>query len=265
MRAVNLIPADERSGARPSAGRSGGAVYVLLGGLAVLVAMIFMWASAGSRMADDRAELSRLQAESVAAQAQLATVASVDSIRDLRDARTATVRTLAAARVDWADSLDAIARVLPSDTWLDALAASVSPASAAPGGAGDAGAVASSTNGPSIQVSGCSPSQARVARLMPRLRSVPGVERVTLVSAEKAASGTTPSEAQGGCTKVGFEMVLFFAAPVIPAVPGTPADPAAPAAPGTANNGITPVGTPPATTTTPAPVPASAPVGGTGQ
>lgn len=265
MRAVNLIPAEERSGGGPSAGRSGGAVYVLLGGLAVLVAMVFMWASAGSQIADDRAELSRLQAEAAAAQAQLTTVASVDSIRALRDARTATVRTLAAARVDWADSLEAIARTLPSDTWLDSLAASVTPASAAPGGVGGAGAVASSTTGPSIQVSGCSPSQARVARLMPRLRSIPGVDHVTLVSAQKAAPGTTAAEAQGGCTKVSFEMVLFFTAPVAPGVPGAPADPAVPAAPGTANNGITPVGTPPATTTTPAPVPAGAPAGGTGQ
>lgn len=253
MRAVNLIPAEERSGAGPSAGRSGGAVYVLLGGLAGLVAMVFMWASAGSQIADDRAELSRLKTEAAAAQAQLATVASVDSIRALRDARSATVRTLAAARVDWADSLDAIARTLPSDTWLDSLAASVTPASAAPGGVGGAGAVASSTTGPSIQISGCSPSQARVARLMPRLRSIPGVDNVTLVSAQKAAPGATAADADG-CTKVSFEMVLFFTAPVAPGVPGAPAD-----------DGITPVGTPPATTTTPAPVPVSAPAGGTGQ
>ena len=39
MRAVNLIPADERRGAGGIAGRSGGVVYVLVGGLAVLVAL----------------------------------------------------------------------------------------------------------------------------------------------------------------------------------------------------------------------------------
>jgi Tfp pilus assembly protein PilN len=257
MRAVNLIPADERSGGAPGLGKSGGAVYVVLGGLAVLVAMVFMWASAGSRVADDRAELAGLQAEAAAAQAQLQTVASVDDIRSVREARVATVRALAATRVDWADSLDAIARTLPADTWLDSLAASTTPASAAPGGTGGAGAVASSTTGPSIQVSGCSPSQARVARLMPRLRSVPGVERVSLVSAEKAAPAATGSPSSG-CADVTFQMVLFFAAPV---VPGAPLDPAAPA--GTADSGITPVGAPPAAT--PAPVPASAPAGGTGQ
>lgn len=255
MRAVNLIPADERSGGGPSAGRSGGAVYVVLGGLAVLVAMVVMWASAGSSISDSRAELTRLQAEAAAAQAQSVTVASVDTIRALRDARTLTVRTLAEARIDWADSLDAIARTLPSDTWLSTLTASSTPVAGPPGGTGGAGAVASSSAGPSIQISGCTPTQASVARLMPRLRTVPGVERVSLVSSTQADAGAATSDGSAACDGASFQMVLFFAAPVVAATPGMPAAPNAPA---------TATATPAAAPPTPAPAPASAPAGGTG-
>ena len=39
MRAVNLIPAEQRRGAGGLAGRTGGVVYVVLGMLVVLVAL----------------------------------------------------------------------------------------------------------------------------------------------------------------------------------------------------------------------------------
>jgi Tfp pilus assembly protein PilN len=242
MRAVNLIPAEQRSGGGLDAGRSGGAVYVLLGGLAMFAVLIGVWAMTGSRVSDRKAELQRLQTEVAAAQAQSAQLQGVDTIRALREQRAATVRALAAARVDWASSLDAIARTLPEHTWLSKLSASSVPGGA-PGGAGAAGAVASSTPGASVQIAGCSPSQATVARLMPRLRSVPGVANVTLVRTQKADAGSTGA---GACGAVDFEMVLLFAAAApepAPAAPAAAAPAAAPAVPAT-----------PATPAIPAPV-----------
>lgn len=217
MRAVNLIPADQRRGGGIDAGRSGGAVYLVLGGLAMLAVLVGVWAITGGRVAERQAELERLQAEVSAAQAQSAQLQSAGTVRALREQRAATVRALAAARIDWAASLDAIARTLPEHTWLSKLSAASVPG-AAPGGAGGTGAVASSSLGPSIQLGGCSPSQASVARLMPRLRAVPGVANVTLVRTQRAEPGA--GQGSGDCAAVSFEMVLFFAAAPAPEAVG---------------------------------------------
>ena len=57
VRAVNLIPADQRRGAGGLAGRSGGIVYVLTGGLAVLVALGVVYALAVNSVASRKTEL----------------------------------------------------------------------------------------------------------------------------------------------------------------------------------------------------------------
>ena len=223
MRAVNLIPADQRGGGGGlDGGASGGAVYILLGGLAMLALLVGVWAMTGSRLSDDRAELQRLEAEVAAAQAQSAQLQSTDTIRVLREQRAQVVRVLAASRIDWATSLDALARTLPAHTSLTKLTASSVPG-ATPGGTGAAGAVASSTLGPSIQLGGCSPTQASVARLMPRLHAVPGVVNVSLVRTQKAATGDAAAAGEGDCAGVNFEMVMFFAAATPDAVPADPA------------------------------------------
>jgi len=269
MRAVNLIPADARPGGSGLAGRSGGAVYVILGGLAALVVMVALWAMAGSTISKDHATVARLHSETATAQAAAGKDTAGDDLRAQRDQQLATVKALAAARTDWASTLDAIARTLPADTWLDTMDASIAPGAGPAGGTGNAGAVASSVPAPSIHISGCSPSQAKVALLMPRLRTIPGVNDVTLVNATRASETSGASTTTGGCQHVTFEMVLFFTPPA-----GTPA-PATPGAPGTTASAApattpaattTPPATTPAATTTPAPtaVPASAPTTGSG-
>ena len=234
MRAVNLIPADARKGGGAgSAGRSGGAAYVLLGGLAVLVGLVGAWALSGRTLSQHRSELKALSSQIERARTQLAQRSpGKPTDAALGQQRLATVRQLAAARTDWAKTLDAVARTLPAHTVLDGLTAATSP-TAAPGGGGGAGAIASSSTGPSVQLSGCSPSQKAVALLMPRLRVVPGVQRVSLVSATAADTGNGVSQ---DCNGVTFALVLFLE-PVAgaPVTPGTaPATPgAAPATPGT--------------------------------
>jgi Tfp pilus assembly protein PilN len=210
MRAVNLIPADaRRGGGAGGAGRSGGAAFVLLGGLAVLVALVAAWAVTGRAVSQHKAELTTLTSQVSSLRERLAQRApSQPQDAGLAQQRLSTVRDLAAARTDWAKTLDAVARTLPAHTSLSGLTASTSPSAAPAGGTGGAPAIASSTTGPSIQLSGCSPSQKAVALLMPRLRIVPGVGHVSLVSATKAdaAGGGSPD----GCSGVSFQMVLFL-------------------------------------------------------
>ncbi len=270
MRAVNLIPSDSRRGGGGALGRSGGAAYVLLGALLVLVALVGSWAVASRNIDSRQTELAALKHDTEAARAQAATLASYDQFAQLRASRFATVRGLADARFDWSRTLDAVARTLPRSTRLTTLTGTIVPAvpAAAPAPATPPAGASSSTATPppapvatapvaalpTIQIGGCSRSQRTVAELMPRLRSIPGVDSVKLVSSavpESAAPGpTTTSSAAAAdpatCTGATFAMVLAFASAGVPvSVPVAPG--AAPAAPAPAA----------ATPAAPAPAPAT--------
>lgn len=237
MRAVNLIPADARAGGGAgAAGRSGGAVYALLGGLALLVAMAGLWATTSGRIADDRAELAQIQQRVAAAQARANELQSPGDVQQTRLVRTETVRMLAAQRQNWAATLDYLSRTLPADTTLTGLNASSGPVA---GTAPVATAAGSAGEGPTVVLNGCAPSQRAVARLMPRLRTVPDVVSVQLVSSNlaadeaAAAAGTGEASACAGATFV-MNLTLQAPAPVVGAAPGATAAaaPGAPAAPG---------------------------------
>src|SRR3954466_14546185 len=116
MRAVNLIPADARKGGGAGAGgRSGGAAYVLLGGMAALVGLVAVWALAGHNISNKKTEITRLQSETTQAQAQASQLASSARYAKLSKDRVDTVRSLAVSRFNWAQALDAVARTLPAD------------------------------------------------------------------------------------------------------------------------------------------------------
>jgi Tfp pilus assembly protein PilN len=246
MRAVNLIPDDaRRGGGAGAAGRSGGAAYILLGGLAGLVLLMGLWALAGRDASQARTQLVQLHQQAADAQRQAQTLAPFGTVDQERTVATASVDGLIAGRFAWSKTLDAFARVLPADVRLNSLAGATPGATATPGAAapvttpGAAGVV-------SVQLAGCAPSMARVARLMPRLRAVPGVASVTLASTTHAAPTVAPSGSStagsSDCPGATFQMSLGFA-PAEGAVSAVTPAAAAAAAAGT---------TPPATTTTPA-------------
>jgi Tfp pilus assembly protein PilN len=246
MRAVNLIPVEARKGGGAGGlGRSGGLVYVVLGGLTVLVALAAMYGLTSSKIGDNRSELKVIQQRSAEAQSRLAEDAGGATLAQTSAAKALTVKQLAESRTDWAATFDAIARTLPTTTTLTTIDASTTPAAAAPGAAPAPGAPGS---GPSVKMAGCAPSQRAVAMLMPRLRTVPGVETVSLGSSTAAEGGSTAAAGAGvaKCGGVTFEMTLALAAKPAPA----PA-----AAPGAATPGATGAAPAPAA---PAPAPATA-------
>jgi Tfp pilus assembly protein PilN len=250
MRAVNLIPADARSGGGAGAGgRSGGAVYALLGGLVVIVAMTALWATTSAGVKDKRAQLGALQAQVAQIQAGASGLQTPSDLAQERTSRTATVRTLVGQRLDWAATLDAIGRTLPADTTLTALDASAVGTPTGSPGAAPAVPGAAGAAGPTVELNGCAPSQRSVARLMPRLRTVPGVLGVQLVSSAigTPGGGSTSNGAAAAvdCTGAAFQMVLAFAGKAAPA--GAPATGATAAT----------TSTTPATTTSAAPAPAA--------
>jgi Tfp pilus assembly protein PilN len=263
MKAVNLIPAEDRRGAGGAAGRSGGAVYIVLALLALLVAGVAANTLVGRSVDDRKAELAVLQKEVATQQARTAELQSFAAFRALSQARIETVRSLATSRFDWGAALNEVARVTPKRTWLTSMSATVAPGVAVAGGG--AGGLRSALGVPAIEISGCTTSQKGVARTLTAMRRIEGVKRVSLSSAEKADAGSGGGGAGGDCRQGDsrfpqFQMVVFFEPPagaILPtagAVPGaaTPAstagstpDPAA-ADPAAANPAADPAATTPA-------------------
>lgn len=214
MRAVNLIPEDLRGA---TAGRTGNAVHVLLGALAVVVVLVSAWALTGRQVTDAQNELNRVRAEAAQAQAQAARVQPYKTFAELRAKRTNTVTELSRARFNWPYALREMSRVLPADVQLTKLDGTTKPpadATAAP-----AGTPSTTASAPSIALAGCTSNHRSVAEYLARLRGVDGVTKVTYggstkviadASGEGAATSAAPAEA-GACRRnTSFEATVLF-------------------------------------------------------
>jgi Tfp pilus assembly protein PilN len=215
VKAVNLMPAEERGGAG-GAGRSGMTTYALLGALAVMLVAALAYALAAKAVNDRRATLADVRAQADAAQERANALNAYVRFSQLRAKRVETVTSLIKGRFDWAHTLHEVARVLPQDTWITSLKGNTTPAAAA---AGATPAPAAGT-GPSVELSGCTSSQQGLARVMARLRMVDGVQGVTVSSSAKS-----DADAAGSCGKgrPQFDLSLAFAAPGAAPTPSTAA------------------------------------------
>jgi Tfp pilus assembly protein PilN len=222
MKAVNLIPAEEGAGARSSG--SGIAVYALLGALALLVVMSAVYTLAGRSVQSKQAELTSVSAAADAAETKAAVYKDYAAFANLRKARVETVKSVAGSRFDWASRLHAVARTLPSGTWITSLRATVNP-SVAVEGTGDALRPALAV--PAIEMVGCSHSHTGVAATVSALRGMSGVQRVSLSDSQAAgdsASSSAGSSSSGtGCgTSPQFSLTVFYAAPAASSTSTTP-------------------------------------------
>jgi Tfp pilus assembly protein PilN len=228
MRAINLIPADERRG-RTAGGRSGGLVYVLLGALTLLAALAVMYGLTAKAAHDKQAELADVTARAMAAERTANALAPYARFTDVRRQRTEAVTTLAKARVDWAHVMHELARTMPSNAWLTAVHAKTGAASATPASGATAPAGAA-TNAPSVELTGCTTAQSAVPALVADLRRMDGVTdaRLTAAADGNAASGAAgasgsaagASGSAGPCAKAGrvtFSLTLSFRATASPA------------------------------------------------
>jgi Tfp pilus assembly protein PilN len=212
MRAVNLMPNDGRS--MPGAGQvgSGAGVYLLLAGLGALVVLATLWAMAGKQVGDRTTELQRLQAGVAVAQRRAGDSSAYVAFATLARQRVGTVTTLSSTRFDWAHAMHEVSRVLPADVWLSAMTGVSGAGDAAPTPA------TSAAPAPTITMLGCTRSQAKVARLLARLRTIDGVRRVSLKSSEKP-----DAKGDAGCP-ANRRSDPRFAIAVAFAVPGAPKD-----------------------------------------
>lgn len=241
MKAVNLIPAEERRGAGGAAGRTGGGAYVIIGALALLVLMLVALATTTRSRNDQQAKLAELQRQAATTEAKAADLAPYAAFAALRTTRVATVKSIADSRFDWAGVMRELGRTLPRNITLTALTGTVSTSSAKSGGA--AVPLRTAYDVPAVELVGCAPSQAAIPPMLASLRQVDGVRRVTLqqsVKSENTTAASSTATADGtqrrapDCRR-SFQAVIFFdappaaAGPAVAAAPGTVA-----AAPGTA-------------------------------
>jgi Tfp pilus assembly protein PilN len=226
MRAVNLIPADQRGGAAIGAGRSEGAAYAVLGLLAALALMALLYGMADHQISSRRTQIASLTAQAQAAQARATELAPYTSFMALREQRMQAVSNLVDSRFDWAHAFHELGRVLPRQATISSLtgtigAAPAAPAAPAPASASTAATAATSTpvtsatppgSVPTFTLSGCATSQSAVALTLDRLRLIDGVSEVTLQSSTKAG-GTGGSG--GGCGAVFAVQVSFDPLPAV--------------------------------------------------
>ena len=184
MRAVNLIPTEERRTAG-APGRTGGAVYLVLGLLAVVVLAASAYAITTNQVNQRKSDLQKTTLEADAAEAEAAAVKPYADFASLKDQRVQTVQSLASTRFDWHQLMDQFARAIPSNVWLTPSRAR-SPRRPAPRAARPA---------PRSPSRGCTTSHKDVARLMTRLRLIEGVNDVTLSSSQKADAAATAAAA----------------------------------------------------------------------
>lgn len=221
MRAVNLVPAESRTGGL-TPGKSGGMVYAVLGGLGVVLLVASVTAvSKGERAKADQ-ELAQIQQTAQQYSAAASEFANYQSAAEKAASRIETVSNLAKARFDWAGTLREVSRVVPETAQLSDIDASVKPGI---GGGGNSSQLRGALAVPAITMNGCSVDQATVADLVSRLQAM---RRVTNVSLERSESkrpnkdeqGETSdasSETAGGggkytapCKYFEFSLVVFF-------------------------------------------------------
>jgi len=216
MKAVNLIPVDER--------RSGGAgagigSYILIAVLALVVVAGAAFAFVNRDIKDKRKELAGVQQRIQAAQNEAEALKAYTAFTAVRQQRSETVRSLATSRFDWAHALHEVARTMPKDAWLTSMRASVTPATTVEGGVADP--LRATVQSPAIELVGCTTSQDKVAGVISSLRRADGVQRISLSSTERldpsnaagAGNGTGGDCRNGDARFPKFSMTLFFNAP----------------------------------------------------
>jgi Tfp pilus assembly protein PilN len=222
VRAVNLIPRDQRRGGGGGpGGRTGSAVYIVLGALGALVLAMSVYVLTGNQVSSRKGEVAKTNQEAATLEQQAAALKPYIQFATLSKSRLETVTALADSRFNWERTMRDLARALPGDVWLTSLVGTVAPGvTLEGGGGGSTGSLRSAVQMPAIELVGCTESQSSVSRVMARLRTMRGVQRVSLASSEKAegtggggGGGSTADCRNGSSRFPQFELVIFFDAP----------------------------------------------------
>ena len=247
MRAVNLIPGEQRQGAGSLTGRSSGGALIVLAVVAGLAVLVLMYGSASHKIASQKGQAPSLTAQANAIQARTGRLAPYTSFVSMADQRTQTVAQLVQARFDWSHALHELGRVMPAGTSLATL-----HGSGRTGGSNgllqhDRNTGARVALPRRVRLPGAFPSsrsravrssQSVVAQTLQRLKLMDGASEVQLQSSTQTASGSSSSSSGSGdaaipsfSAQVAFQGLPSGPAPASAAVlhrrpPRTAVDPA---------------------------------------
>jgi Tfp pilus assembly protein PilN len=212
MKAVNLIPSEFRR-ATPSGKGSGGA-YVVLGVLAVLLLMAVGYVTTTNSVNDNKSKAAAARQEADAAKSKTEQLGSFTDFASIKDERLAAVTAAAQTRFDWERYMRELSRVMPKGSWINSASASVTGEGVGTVTASTAVDPAAAAT-PKANLTGCTPRQSEVARMMVRLEQMYRVTEVTLNESSQDTAGTeTTLQSCGRLYK--FDLTVSFS-PVQPA------------------------------------------------
>ena len=177
MRAVNLLPRDDRRQRGPSA-RSNPLVIGGVAGTVLVTAILAAWfLTASTGVAENQDRRDAAQAELAATPVPPPTTPGASELEQEKSARIGALSTVLAGRLAWDRVLREVSLVLPEDVWLTSLSAQA-PVAASP------------TTAAGFKIDGRTYSHDGVARLLARLSLVPHLANVQLQHSSKATSST---------------------------------------------------------------------------
>jgi Tfp pilus assembly protein PilN len=232
MKAVNLIPGEQRQRGGDLTGRSGGGALIVLGLLAGLAVLVLMYGSAHHRVSSQAGDVASLTAQANAIQARTGRLTPYTSFVSMADQRTQTVSKLVQARFDWSHSLHELGRVLPAGTALSSLHGTIGPAGQSSGSSTATTVTAAATSAspesstppgstPIFTLTGCATSQSEVAQTLQRLRLMDGASEVQLQSSTKSGVGGSSGGSCPGGDPTFSVQVTFAGLPAAPAPSAT--------------------------------------------
>lgn len=193
MKAINLIPSDQRRGAGGAAGRSGGAAYGILGLLALALLIFASWTITNKQITEKTAEAASLESQAQIRTAQSSALGPYTKFAELRGNRVRTVKQLVDSRFDWAHAFGEVSRILPDTVWLTGLTGTIAPGVGTDvGGASDP--LRTARPAPALEMAGCATTQTEVSKFIGRLRLINGVDDVAI---SKSAKQTTDEPDKG--------------------------------------------------------------------
>jgi Tfp pilus assembly protein PilN len=221
MKAVNLIPSDQRRGG----GGSSLATNALLGALALVLVGVVAYVLTSNQISSRKDDLAKAKQRNATVTSELSALKPYVDFASLKESRSKTVHDLAAARFNWQRAMGDLSHVTTHQVWLTAMTATVAPGVALEsGGTGATSTLRGALPNPAVEISGCAVSNKAVVAYMSRLRAMKNVVRVSLDSAEKSsdsAGGSSTSTSTGGGSGAqgcgsgdstpAFTAVVFFA------------------------------------------------------
>lgn len=191
MRAINLLPRDEKRRAGPAL-PTPVAVTALVSLTVVTVLLCGLFLSAHGNVSARQLELTQKDAELAAipvpAQSQLQ---QQDALVADKQARVAALNTALSRRIAWDRILREFALVLPDDVWLLSMSGTAPTLATVAPNTTSASSTAPALGGQlGFNIEGHTYSHDAVARLLSRLSVIPDLERVQLVTSEETVLGS---------------------------------------------------------------------------